>query len=265
MRTIAVVPVKSFDAAKQRLSPGLGGGSRQLLAQAMFSDVMAALRRVRGLDAVAVVTDDHEIEAMLRSDRVTVLSDDGRDGQSAAALVGIRHAMAEGYGRALLVPGDTPLMDPAAVDDLLGRSRAERQAVTIVPDRHREGTNALVISPPDAFEPSFGPASLERHLEAARAAGLSHRVDEVESLMHDVDTSDDLRALGEELERRRGVAPRTRGALRQFERLHAPPTAPSPAVAGAEDDAREPARARGEGGWRPTREGASADQRPAWA
>jgi 2-phospho-L-lactate/phosphoenolpyruvate guanylyltransferase len=264
MRTVAILPVKSFDAAKQRLSPTLGGGSRQLLAQAMFSDVLAALRRVRRLDALAVVTDDHEIEAMLRGDPVTLLHDDRSEGQSPAAMVGLRHAMAEGYGRALLVPGDTPLMDPRAVDELIESSRTEQLDLMIVPDRHREGTNALVICPPDAFEPSFGPGSLERHLETAREAGLSHRVEEVESLMHDVDTSEDLAALGGELERRRGVAPRTRGALRQFDRLHVPPAD----RVGASDEGAKPEE-RPEGspvtGWRPTREGASADQRPAWA
>ncbi len=265
MRTVAVVPVKSFDTAKERLSPRLGGGSRHLLAQAMVCDVLSALRRVGRLDAVAVVTDDHEIEAMLRSDPVTLLLDDRRDGQSAAAMIGIRHAVAEGYRRVLLVPGDTPLIDPDAVDALLETSRTEKLSVTIVPDRHREGTNALVITPPDAYEPSFGPGSLERHLEAARTAELSHRVEEVESLMHDVDTAEDLSALGDELERRRGVAPRTRGALRQFGRLHVLPPRPTAAERPDERAAQQWPAMRGGAVWRPRRERPSADQHPAWA
>jgi 2-phospho-L-lactate guanylyltransferase (CobY/MobA/RfbA family) len=124
-----------------------------------------------------------------------------------------------------------------------------------------------VICPPDAFEPSFGPGSLERHLQAAREADLSHRVEEVESLMHDVDTADDLAALGEELERRRGVAPRTRGALRQFDRLHVRP-ADRAGVEHASDDDRQPEERQEAAtvtGWRPTREAASTDQRPVWA
>ena len=48
MSTIAILPVKSFGAAKQRLAAALGAGSRQALAQAMFSDVLASLRRVPG-------------------------------------------------------------------------------------------------------------------------------------------------------------------------------------------------------------------------
>src|SRR5947209_6154116 len=68
MRTLAVVPVKSFSSAKQRLSHGLASGARRSLAQAMFSDVLGALRRARALDAIAVVTGDISAEAIARRD-----------------------------------------------------------------------------------------------------------------------------------------------------------------------------------------------------
>src|SRR5204863_514805 len=82
--------------------------------------------------------------------------------------------------------GDTPLVDAGEVDDLL--ERAPERGVAIVPDRHGAGTNALVLSPPDAIAPSFGPDSCERHLAAAGASGLPHAVERVPSLALDVDT-----------------------------------------------------------------------------
>lgn len=231
MRTLAVLPMKSFDAAKGRLAEALGSGSRHLLAQAMFSDVLATLRRVPSVDAIAVVTDDREAEAILRGERITLLRDDRRAGQSAAASIGIRHALAGGFDRVLLVPGDTPLADPLELEALLAEGEAAGLELAIVPDRHGTGTNALLIAPPGALEPSFGPGSLERHLESARDAELSHRVIEVPSLMHDVDTPEDLTALAALLGESRAVAPRTSGALRQFDRLHAGPTEPGATVA----------------------------------
>ncbi|MGH2800467.1 MAG: 2-phospho-L-lactate guanylyltransferase, partial [Thermoleophilaceae bacterium] len=163
MRTLAILPVKSFGAAKQRLGPALGSGSRQALAQAMFTDVLTSLRRVPGLDSVAVVTADRVAEAAARGERVRVLRETEQAGQSAAASIGIAFALAEGFERVLLVPGDTPLLDPGEVAGLLARHRS----VSIVPDRHGTGTNALVLAPPDAIAPSFGPGSLERHVAAA--------------------------------------------------------------------------------------------------
>jgi 2-phospho-L-lactate/phosphoenolpyruvate guanylyltransferase len=229
MRTIAILPVKSFNAAKQRLAGMLGAGSRQALAQAMFSDVLTTLRHVPGLDAVAVVTSDRVAESAALGERVQVLRDTEQAGQSAATLIGIRYAQAAGYERVLLVPGDTPLVEPQDVGRLLG----VETAVAIVPDRHGTGTNALLISPPDAIAPSFGPGSFERHVVAARAAAVGYSIERVPGLMFDVDTPDDLADLSTELDGRRGKAPLTRGALRQLDRSHARASAARVAPASA--------------------------------
>jgi 2-phospho-L-lactate guanylyltransferase len=221
MTTIAILPVKSFGAAKQRLADTLGAGSRRALAQAMFSDVLAALRRVPGLDEVAVVTADPAAESIALGERVRVLRDTEQAGQSEAALIGIRHARDRGFDRVLLVPGDTPLLDPVEVGELLERA----PAVAIVPDRHLTGTNALLLSPPDAVEPSFGPESLARHTSAAEATGVDYSVARVPTLELDVDTPEDLAELAAALEGRRGQAPLTRGALRQLDRSRARPSA----------------------------------------
>jgi 2-phospho-L-lactate/phosphoenolpyruvate guanylyltransferase len=218
MSTIAILPVKSFGSAKQRLAPTLGAGSREALARAMFSDVLASLRRVPSLDAIVVVTADRVAETAALGERVDVLRDTEQSGQSQAALTGIRHADERGFDRVLLVPGDTPLLDPGEVAVLLRQSREDEPGVVVVPDRHGEGTNALLLSPPDAIEPSFGPGSRARHVAAARAAGVSCVVAELSTLMLDVDTGDDLALLAATLEGRRGQAPSTRGALRQLAR-----------------------------------------------
>jgi len=220
VRTLAILPVKSFGAAKQRLSESLGAGSRQALAQAMFTDVLSSLRRVAELDAVAVVTGDPVAASAARGQRVRVLRDDADAGQSAATLIGIRYALDEGFERVVLVPGDTPLLQPADVAGLLA---ASGPGVTIVPDRHGTGTNALVLTPPDAIEPSFGPDSCARHATLAKEAGVPCRVVGLSPLALDVDTPADLAELSAELELRRGQAPLTRGALSQLDRAGAAP------------------------------------------
>jgi 2-phospho-L-lactate/phosphoenolpyruvate guanylyltransferase len=209
--------VKSFGAAKQRLGAVLGTGSRQALAQAMFSDVLSTLRRVPGLDEIALVTADRAAESAASGKRVTVLRDDAQTGQSHAALIGIRYALDAGYERALLVPGDTPMLQPGELEGLI----AAKAPLVIVPDRHGTGTNVLVLSPPDVIAPAFGPDSLARHVAAAEAAGVAHRVEAVPGLALDVDTPDDLAELAAALEGRRGLAPSTRGALSQLERAGA--------------------------------------------
>jgi 2-phospho-L-lactate guanylyltransferase len=226
MRTAAVLPIKSFGFAKQRLASALGAGSRQALAQAMFLDVLATLRRARGIEQVVIVASEPSVEFAADDHHVVVLEDEGQEGQSAAALIGIRWALESGYDRVLLVPGDTPLLAADELDALLDAAERDRTAVVIVPDRHNTGTNALLLAPPTAIEPSFGPDSLERHVRLAETAGVAHRVERVVSLSFDVDTSDDLVAIAAAIEAAHAAAPRTRGALRQLERsgarLHQP-------------------------------------------
>jgi 2-phospho-L-lactate guanylyltransferase len=218
VRTLAIVPIKSLGQAKTRLAKTLAKGTRRSLVQAMFSDVLGALRRSEGIDRIAVVTNDVVAGSLANGFGIEVLADEREDGQSAATEIGIGHAIDSGYERVLLVPGDTPLVDPLEVEELLVRCARDEIGVGVVPDRHGTGTNALVIAPPGSFHPAFGPDSLERHLSRARDAGLVHRVEHVPTLALDVDTPSDLAALWTEVENSRLGAQRTRGALVQLDR-----------------------------------------------
>ncbi len=211
MPTVAVLPVKRFDDAKQRLQNQYRPDERRALAAAMFSDVLVALGQTGSLDQVLVISGDHDAQRIASGFGAVVLSD--RDhGHNPAALSGIREALERGADRALLVPGDCPTLDPTQIAELLSRP-APRRSALIVPDRHGSGTNALLLAPPDALEPSFGPGSRQRHAAHAESAGIAHEVVEVPSLALDVDTPEDLEALQTALAGTPGGATHTRETL----------------------------------------------------
>lgn len=210
MRTVAVLPVKTFAAAKQRLGDSVASADRQELAAAMAEDVLDALGRVSGLDAVLVVTAEPRAAAAARAAGAGVVTDPDEAGQSAAARLGVTEAVRQGAERVLLVPGDCPALDPAEVAALLSEPAA---GVTIVSDRHGSGTNALLLSPPDAIEPAFGPGSFARHAALGQAAGARVRVARLASLELDVDTPGDLGALRGTLAAHEDGAGRTRALL----------------------------------------------------
>ena len=76
MRTVAVLPVKSFVRAKQRLAEDLSPGPRNALAEAMFADVLTALRRTPALDGIVVVTGDRTAQRLAAGHGVEVADDD---------------------------------------------------------------------------------------------------------------------------------------------------------------------------------------------
>lgn len=210
--TYAILPVKRYSTAKTRLAGELAPGTRRALAESMVTDVLMALRRTDAVDEVFVVTSEPTAEAIGRGYGATVLVDHVEDGQSAATLIGIAHAIERGAHRVLLVPADCPALDPVELTALLERD-IDEPYVTIVPDRHGSGTNALVLMPPNVIEPAFGPDSRSRHEQAAAAVGVPWDIADVETLAIDVDTADDLEALRIALAARRGGAAHTRGML----------------------------------------------------
>jgi 2-phospho-L-lactate/phosphoenolpyruvate guanylyltransferase len=212
VRTAAVLPVKSFARAKQRLNEAIAGGDRRALAEAMVADVLAALAAVPEIDDIVVVTAEPLAAKAAERAGAAVVADPDERGQSAAACRGIDAALERGAERALLVPGDCPALAPGELTRLLEQAPGE-PSVVIVPDRHGSGTNALLLTPPAAVGPSFGAGSLARHAAQAAAAGATVKVCELPSLGLDVDTPDDIGALREALGARPGGAARTRAVL----------------------------------------------------
>jgi 2-phospho-L-lactate guanylyltransferase len=211
MRATAVLPVKRFGAAKSRLAESAIARSRPEVAAAMVSDVLAALTRSQELERVIVVSGEPQAREAAAGAGVDWIDDPDDRGHSEAALLGVAAALAAGAACAALLPGDCPLVDPGELDRELAATAPG--SVAVIPDRHGSGTNGLILSPPDAIVPAFGPGSRERHLALARDAGREARVAAVTSLGLDLDTADDLAALRAALEREPERAPATARAL----------------------------------------------------
>jgi 2-phospho-L-lactate guanylyltransferase len=211
LKATAVLPVKRLYAAKQRLAAGLSGERRRTLAAAMVADVLEAIGAARTVECTIVVSGDPVAQELAAEAGAEVVPDPEDGGHVEAALAGIARAEVEGAECVVLLPGDCPLLDPRELDRLL--TGIPERYVGIVPDRHGTGTNALVLSPPDAIVPAFGEGSRERHVAAAREAGVPFEVEEIPSLALDLDTPADLVALTRELERHPGRGRRTVKAL----------------------------------------------------
>jgi 2-phospho-L-lactate guanylyltransferase len=211
LKATAVLPVKRFEAAKQRLAGGIDEERRRALAAAMVADVLEAIGEARTIERLIVVTGDPIAQELAAEVGAEVVPDPEDGGHIQAALAGIARAEAEGAELVALLAGDCPLLDPRELDRLL--TGVPGTYVGIVPDRHGTGTNALVLRPPSAIVPAFGEGSRQRHVEAARQAGIPFGIEELPSIELDLDTPGDVIALQRELERRPKRARRTAKAL----------------------------------------------------
>jgi 2-phospho-L-lactate guanylyltransferase len=193
VKATAVLPVKRFGGAKRRLAAGIDDERREALVAAMLEDTLEAIAGSRSIERTIVVTGDPRAQEIVAGSKAEVLPDPSDEGHVIAALAGIARAEVDGATCVALLPGDCPLLEPKELDRLL--TGVPSSFVAVVPDRHGTGTNALVLSPPDAIQPAFGEGSCARHVAAARAADVPFAVEKLPSLALDLDTPADVVAL----------------------------------------------------------------------
>ena len=95
MRTAAILPVKRFAQAKQRLGESVDDPLRLDLARAMVGDVLAALAETASIERTIVVTGEPSVAEVAHAQGAIVIDDTARDGQSAAVNLGIERALTE--------------------------------------------------------------------------------------------------------------------------------------------------------------------------
>jgi 2-phospho-L-lactate/phosphoenolpyruvate guanylyltransferase len=188
----AVVPLKSPDVAKSRLSGALDAAGRRALFFGMARQVLGALLDTPSLEYVAVVTASAEVAGFAQSLGASVIWEEREAGTAAAC----RAAVAAASGRTdslLMLSGDLPLASAAALEPLVSFAGPSRR-VAIVADRRRVGTNALLCAPADVIPICFGPDSFQRHV-AACGPEVALEIVESSALSLDIDDEQDLREL----------------------------------------------------------------------
>lgn len=180
VQVAVLVPVKAFGAAKQRLSGVLSAADRAGLARAMATVVVRAAAPYPAF----VVCDDDGVAEWAEDLGAAVLwrPDHGLNGAVRSAFDELSLA---GFDAAVVAHGDLPLATTFA-------PLPRRGVVTLVPDRHEDGTNVMVIPTDVPFVFSYGPGSFRVHVNQAFALGLPVRVVRDTALGWDVDRPDDL-------------------------------------------------------------------------
>jgi len=194
MTVFAIVPVKDLGETKSRLSSSLSPEERAVLTLWMLEHVLATLRETDGVERVGVVSPSPRVLSLAEEFDATALRQESR-GLNTALEEGRGWAVSRGASSLLVLPADLPYLSAFDVRMLLNLLREDERAVVISPDESREGTNALLIRPPDAMPFAFGPGSYEAHVRAARQRGLDPVIYEDASLAFDLDTSEDLARL----------------------------------------------------------------------
>jgi 2-phospho-L-lactate guanylyltransferase len=189
----AVLPVKPFDWAKSRLDGALSAAERAALARQLMLGSLMALVESQCFERVLVVSRDAEALSLAEQHGAQPLAEDAPADLNLAISAGREVAMTAGARSLLVLASDLPLVRSEDIRRVV--AAAQSATAVIVPDRRAEGTNALLLSPPDLIEPAFGLQSFHRHLALLSEAGAATSILRLERIAFDVDVPEDLTEL----------------------------------------------------------------------
>jgi len=198
--TFAIIPVKSLHRAKSRLARALKAPTRAALVRSIFSRTLDVIAQVERIDGVIVVSRDLTILELARQRNAIALAE-SESGLNSAITQGAQWAAQHHARSVIVVPVDLPLITSADLDAMIDRGVEER-CVVIAPDRHEDGTNVLLLRPPDALQFAYGASSFNVHRAQALGRGLSVHEYRSPTTAFDIDVPDDLeryRALDAEI------------------------------------------------------------------
>lgn len=194
----AVLPLKDFADAKQRLAGLLDGAQRIGLLRAMVGDVLCTLRGHPDLDGTLVVSADPLARALAQSHGADFVSETalGVQGLNAVVQAAVAQLARDGEDEVLILHGDMPLISTDEISQLIRHHRlAPAPALTLATDRHGDGSNGLLCSASAAIGFAYGKGSCARHREQAQRAGMSCNILTLPGMSCDIDEPADLVAL----------------------------------------------------------------------
>ena len=191
-RIAAIIPVGRLEAAKTRLAGALDAEERQDLAELLLTRTVTAALFVGRIADVLVISPDREVLQRAADLGARTLRQRSR-GLNAGIAEGRADVVAGGADAILVLPIDLAFVSSEALDAVLDAHSqcGSERCVVLVTDRHGNGTNLLLLRPPDVVEFAFGPGSRRAHRLAAEAAGAVY-VEVDGPLEIDIDTPADL-------------------------------------------------------------------------
>jgi len=185
-----LIAVKELAFAKTRLGR-LPQRERELLAQAMFRDVLGAATNFKAADCVAVVTSDCSLMDLARRAGAMVIDERYPRGLNTAVALATRELIAAGVTTLCTLLSDTPLVTAPDIEKVFAAINAER-GVVLAPSRDGHGTNIILRRPADIIPTRFGKRSLALHRLECERLGVGCHVMHLPGPGMDLDEVADL-------------------------------------------------------------------------
>ena len=179
--------------AKTRLQAHLDVTERAQLIHDTLRHTVHALQVSGVVRRIVLVTRDVQVMAWAQIWQVDVHRETEQTGGLNGALREARQSLCPSAEALLILPGDMAWLEAEDVRAMVQLATSiDGPLVLIAPDRHEQGTNALLLRPPGVIDFAFGPNSAQLHATLAQTAGVTTLWYHSSSISLDVDELSDL-------------------------------------------------------------------------
>jgi 2-phospho-L-lactate guanylyltransferase len=184
---VTLIPVKPFHQAKTRLAGVLSLKERIDLSRYLLQRTIQLAAQV---GQVVVISRDAQVRRLAKQWGAWALVESNQ-GLNEALQQGVEWVMARQGQAVLILPSDLPLLQPADLQEMLLLGQP-KPALVVAPCHRLDGTNAMLLHPPNLIPCTFGPGSFQRHCQAAQRVGVEPILYQSSTVALDIDIPADL-------------------------------------------------------------------------
>ena len=188
MKTVAIIPVKSFSKAKTRLS--ISSEKTVDICKIMLNEVLQTISSTNKIDNTIIVSRDESAFDIGKKFNVIQVFDESESGVNNAISLVDDYISDSEFDTSVILPQDIPFFNTSDLDNLF--SFFQKNSVIIVPSRHFNGTNALLRNPAKIMTTRYDEGTYKSHLDQAKSSNIDLSLLLIRRLMLDIDAKVDI-------------------------------------------------------------------------
>jgi 2-phospho-L-lactate guanylyltransferase len=192
-KTAIIIPIKKFEKSKTRLSPFLSFEERKCLTNLLILDTLEKVHQLNNSQTIVVSSETLQLPNKFND--IVIINENSSNGVNNAIELAnkfIENNNFYYFSESIILPIDLPLFSIDDLQGIINYSTKFKNCICIVPSKRYDGTNLLLRKPNSVIETFYDNNSFYNHIKAANEKRKFVKIFNIQSLMIDVDTFEDI-------------------------------------------------------------------------
>ena len=189
MKTVAIIPVKSFSKAKTRLT--ISSEKTVDICKLMLGEVLQTISTNKKIDNTIIVSHDQSAFDIGKKFGVIEVFDESESGVNNAITLADEYISDSEFGTSIILPQDIPFFNSSDLDNLFSFFQ-RKNSIIVVPSRQFNGTNSLIRNPSRIMTTRYDEGTYKSHLDEAKCNNIDFSLVLIRRLMLDIDSQCDI-------------------------------------------------------------------------